>query len=74
MKKSLIIAFVFLFNLAHAVGDFSIPDSIFFWLFKLPLGIIFFIFIIFMFFSINSVEDKELKEKSQKDQNNKNTQ
>ena len=74
MKRSLIIAFLPLLNLAYATGDFSIPDSIFFWLFKLPLGIIFVVFIIFMFSSISSVEDKELKEKEQQDQNNKNTQ
>lgn len=71
MKKYLLICLIPLLNLAHATGDFSIPDSIFFWLFKLPLGII---FIIFMFSSISSVEDKELKEKEQKNQNNKNTQ
>jgi len=74
MKKYLLITLLSLLNLSYATGDFSIPDSIFFWLFKLPLGIIFVIFIIFMFSSISSVENKELKEKEQKDQNNKNSQ
>jgi hypothetical protein len=59
MKKYLLICLIPLLNLSHAKGDFLISDNFTFWLFAIPIGIIFIIFMLFVSVSINSIEYKK---------------